>query len=448
MQSRIRLILLILLVVTLAAALFFWLRQPTLADYGPAVALCPGPDQYGYTCASGDGFAYIPGQTDTFLYADDATITLDLPFPFTFYGTTYTQVTASSNGNLQFGSQNPAFFNQCLDNGPVPGMGDMIAPYWDDLDLTFEGYLKTAVHGTAPNRIFIVEWERIPRYGAEPGSGQHITFAVQLFEGSHDILFHYPDVTLLREGNGRSATIGLQSENQGLALQYGCNQPVVADASAIYFPHPGTPNADIGQAVVIEQGGIDRHPPIGAKGLTADLLAQLDPRQPDQLVRLQRHWLQQTPPRQSEWGWLDMTGNGRNELFISWYGRSAQPHLTQLALVAAHEAGNHQLLWQQGATSTRSSDGPARLTIVTEADLTHTNQADLLLYDLDTQRHWLLTQATGQFDLHPLPAQCTGAARIIELTDGRSALVRGNCGPDNGRLTHVWTDGHFAQMKE
>lgn len=448
MQSRIRLILLILLVVTLAAALFFWLRQPTLADYGPAVALCPGPDQYGYTCASGDGFAYIPGQTDTFLYADDATITLDLPFPFTFYGTTYTQVTASSNGNLQFGSQNPAFFNQCLDNGPVPGMGDMIAPYWDDLDLTFEGYLKTAVHGTAPNRIFIVEWERIPRYGAEPGSGQHITFAVQLFEGSHDILFHYPDVTLLREGNGRSATIGLQSENQGLALQYGCNQPTVADASAIYFPHPGTPNADIGQAVVIEQGGIDRHPPIGAKGLTADLLAQLDPRQPDQLVRLQRHWLQQTPPRQSEWGWLDMTGNGRNELFISWYGRSAQPHLTQLALVAAHEAGNHQLLWQQGATSTRSSDGPARLTIVTEADLTHTNQADLLLYDLDTQRHWLLTQATGQFDLHPLPAQCTGAARIIELTDGRSALVRGNCGPDNGRLTHVWTDGHFAQMKE
>jgi hypothetical protein len=445
MQSRIRPILFILLAVTLVVALFFWLRRPTLADYGPAVTLCPGPDRYGYTCTSGDGFSYIPGRSDTFLYADDATITLDLPFPFTFYGTTYTRVTASSNGNLQFGSQNPAFFNQCMDDGPVPGMGDMIAPYWDDLDLTFAGYLKTAVYNTAPNRIFIVEWERVPRYAPIPADGEHITFAVQLFEGSNDIVFHYPDVTLLRDGNGRSATIGLQSENQGLALQYGCNQSMVADPSAIYFPHPGTPNTEIGQTAVIEQGAIDPQT-LATKGLAADLLAQLDPRQPEQLVRWQRHWLQQTPPRQSEWGWLDMTGNGRNELFVTWYGRAGQPHLTQLLLVAPDEAGNHQLLWQQGATSSRSGDGPARLNITTRADLTHDGRTDLLLYDPDNQRHWLLTQATGQFDLHPLPDQCAGAARIIELTDGRSALVRGSCG-DDGRLTYVWEDGRFVQQE-
>jgi hypothetical protein len=445
MQSRIRPLLFILLVVTLVVALFFFLRRPTLAEYGPSVALCPGPDRYGYTCASGDGFAYIPGQSDTFLYADDETITLDLPFPFTFYGTPYTQVTASSNGNLQFGSQNPAFFNQCMDESPVPGMGDMIAPYWDDLDLRFEGYLKTAVHGTAPERIFIVEWEQIPRYGTEPGSGEHITFAVQLFEGSHDIVFHYPDVTLRQNGNGRSATIGLQSENQGLALQYGCNQSMVSDASAIYFPHPDTPNAEIGQAVVIEQGAIDRQT-LAAKGPAADLLAQLDPRQPEQLTRWQRHWLQQTPPRQSEWGWLDMTGDGRNELFVSWYGRPTQTHLTQLALIAPDAAGDHQLLWQQGASG-RTSDGPARLNIATRADLTQDGRIDLLLVDPDNQRHWLLTQATGQFDLHPLPDQCAGAARILELADGRSALVRGSCG-DDGRLTYIWENGRFVKMKE
>jgi hypothetical protein len=82
-----------------------------------------------------------------------------------------------------------------------------------------------------------------------------------------------------------------------------------------------------------------------------------------------------------------------------------------------------------------------------QADLTHDGRTDLLLYDPDNQRHWLLTQATGQFDLHPLPDQCAGAARIIELTDGRSALVRGSCG-DDGRLTHVWEDGRFVQIKE
>jgi hypothetical protein len=444
MLSQIRPLLFILLAIALVVALFFFLRRSTLADYGPAVTLCPGPDQYGYTCASGDGFSYIPGQTDTFLYEDDAIILLDLPFPFTFYGTTYTSVAASSNGNLQFSSQNPAFFNRCMDDGPVPGMGDMIAPYWDDLDLRFEGYLRTAVHGAAPDRIFIVEWDRIPRYGAEPGSGEHITFAVQLFEGSHDIVFHYPDVTLRQNGNGRSATIGLQSETQGLALQYGCNQSMVSDASAIHFPHPDPPNAEIGQETIIEQAAVEPQT-LGPKGPAAHLLTQLNPRQPEQLVRFQRHWLQQTPPRQTEWGWLDMTGDGRNELFITWYGRSAQTHLTQLALIAPDAAGDHRLLWHQGASG-RSSDGPARLNIVTQADLTQDGRIDLLLVDPDNQRHWLLTQATGRFDLHPVPGQCAGAARILDLADGRSALVRGSCG-DAGRLTYVWEDGRFVQQE-
>jgi hypothetical protein len=445
MQSRIRPLLFILLVFALVAALFFYLRRPILADYGPAVALCPGPDHYGYTCASGDGFTYIPGTSDTFLYEDDAIIMLELPFPFTFYGTTYTRVAASSNGNLQFDSQNPAFSNRCLDDGPVAGMGDMIAPYWDDLDLRFEGYLKTAVHGTAPQRIFIVEWEQIPRYGVEPGSGQHITFAVQLFEESNDIVFLYPDVTLLRDGNGRSATIGLQSENQGLALQYGCNQPAVADASAVHFPHPDQPNADIGQAVVIERQAVALSQ-LGVKGIVADLLVQLDLRQPDQLIRLQRHWLQQSQPRQSEWGWLDMTGDGRNELFITWYGRAGQSHLTQLTLLAPGTTGEHQLLWQQSAAG-RGSDGPARLNIVTTTDLTHDGRIDLLLHDPDNQRHWLLTNVTGPFNLHPIPEQCTGGARILDLADGRLALVRGDCS-ENGRVTYVWADGRFVQLKE
>ena len=443
MQSRIRPILLVLLLITVVVALFFWLRPSTLADYGPAVTLCPGPDQYGYTCASGAGFAYIPGQTDTFLYADDALIMLDLPFPFTFYGTTYTRVAASSNGNLQFNTQNPAFFNECLADGPIAGMGDMIAPHWDDLDLTFEGYLKTAVYGSPPHRIFVIEWERAPRYGAELGSGEHITFAIQLFEGSNDILFHYPDVTLRRDGNGRSATIGLQSEAQGLALQYGCNQPVVADASAIHFPHPEQPNADIGQEVVIEQGAVDPQT-VAAKGPTAALLSQLDPQQPEQLTRLRYHWLQQPQPRQMEWGWLDMTGDGHNELFVTWYGRSTQAHLSQLALIAPDGAGNHQLLWQQGATSSRSSDGPARLTIITEADLTHNGRTDLLLYDSDAERHWLLTNATGHFALHALPDQCTGGVRTVTLENGRLALVRGECG-SAGRLTYIWENGRFVQ---
>jgi hypothetical protein len=52
-------------------------------------------------------------------------------------------VYASSNGNLQFTSRNPSFSSSCLERGPATGMGDMLAPYWDDLNLTFVGLLET-----------------------------------------------------------------------------------------------------------------------------------------------------------------------------------------------------------------------------------------------------------------------------------------------------------------
>ena len=171
----------LLLLLTAVVILFFVLRRDTQAAYGTAVALCPGPDLYGYTCDSGTAFAYIDATIDTRLYADDGVTSLDLPFPFTFYGTTYTEIQASSNGNLQFGNANAFFGNSCMDQAPVSGMGDMMAPFWDDLDLTAFGFLEYELVGEAPNRIFVLEWDNIPRFG-DPDD--RVTFAVQLFEES------------------------------------------------------------------------------------------------------------------------------------------------------------------------------------------------------------------------------------------------------------------------
>jgi hypothetical protein len=56
-------------------------------------------------------------------------------------------------------------------------MGDMVAPYWDDLDLRFVGYLETEVVGETPDRIFVVEWDEVPRYDSE----DLLTFEVQFF---------------------------------------------------------------------------------------------------------------------------------------------------------------------------------------------------------------------------------------------------------------------------
>ena len=48
------------------------------------------------------------------------------------------------------------FTNQCL---PWSGHNYTIFPYWDDLYLVNSGFgIFTSVSGTAPNRIFNIEW--------------------------------------------------------------------------------------------------------------------------------------------------------------------------------------------------------------------------------------------------------------------------------------------------
>ena len=141
-RRRTPLIVGILLLIMVLIIIIFLVTRPTQAAVGEAIALCPGPDLYGYTCDSGAGYAYIDADNDTFLYSDDGTTTLPLPFAFTFYGTTYTEVHLSSNGNVQFANGNPLFFNDCMNGGPVQDMGDMIAPFWDDLDLTLYGFSR------------------------------------------------------------------------------------------------------------------------------------------------------------------------------------------------------------------------------------------------------------------------------------------------------------------
>jgi hypothetical protein len=429
-----RVLLVFLVVIAAVVALFFLLRRDTQAAFGPAVALCPGPDQYGYTCASGAAYAYIDATNDTRLYEDDGVISLPLPFPFIFYGTTYTAVTASSNGNLQFGNDNAAYANVCLDMAPAAGMGDLISPYWDDLDLRYFGYLETELVGEPPNRIFVVEWDAIPRYGNDEDV---VTFAVQLFEGSDDIVFLYENASMLEGYNGRSATIGLQSEAQGLALQFGCNQPVVANATGIAFPHPQPANEELGQATVIPQA---HELGAQAKGVTAEVAAVLAQRRPAGLARLQAQWLNQTPPLASAWQPVDLTGDGRNELLVLWHGARPRPELTELALFT----DDGTLLLKQ-RLSTRETAVHA-LTVAETADLTGDALADVLLHDSQSGQLFVLTAASGRPELLAVAEQCQGSVAALDTNaDGRLEIVRDGC-ETAGRVRYAWDGAAFSRL--
>jgi len=341
MRSRRWSPLVVLLVLSAAAILFFFLRRSTQAGFGPPVALCPGPDEYGYTCESGAGFSYIDATNDTLLYEDDGVTSLDLPFPFVFYGTTYTEVHVSSNGNVQFGNANPWFSNQCMERGPVPLMGDMIAPYWDDLDLRAFGFLEYETVGTAPERIFVIEWDEVPRFGDD--SDDPVTFELQLFEKSNDILFLYQRVSTVGGYNGSSATIGLQSEAQGLALQYGCQLPVVADASGVFFAGPTRPNAALGLESSLSPDQ-ERSFPLAVKGRVDELLTTLKQRGKAALSQLRTQWRNQRPSLAAAWAWLDINGDRREDLVITLTGDQRHPELDQLVVLIADESGDFVLV--------------------------------------------------------------------------------------------------------
>lgn len=427
------------LLVTAVIVLFFVLRRDTQAAYGTAVALCPGPDLYGYTCDGGTAFAYIDATTDTFLYADDGAIALELPFPFTFYGTTYTELWASSNGNVQFGSGNPFFGNECMNAAPVVGMGDMIAPFWDDLDLTSYGYLEYDVVGEAPDRIYVLEWDDIPRFG-DPED--RVTFALQLFEGSQDILFLYEDVTLLEGNNGGGATIGIQSEAQGLALQFGCNQPVVANASRIRFTEPEEANAEVEGT---ETAVIEPITPLYTKGDVAELLDQMNLQGPAALADMHTRWLNQSPPRTAVWQWLDLTGDGQDELILLRTSTAQHANLNDLMIFTPDSLGQFSLLHYQPLTS-RNQSG-SRPEVAAVGDLTHDSLPDVVVQDGASGLSFVLTVGGGTMQQLPLPGSCTGSLGIMDMDeDGLAEVVRDGCMEGNGRTITQWNGATFTTI--
>ena len=151
---------------------------PSSTPTATATAASPTP-----TCTPGNqytiaqiGGSIVPGTVDIGNHGDDTVTNIALPFSYTLYDQAFTSVNLSSNGNAQFTTTDTAFTNQ------LPAVGThnyTIYPYWDDLYLVNSGFgIFTSVSGTAPNRIFNIEW----RAQYFPGSG-NAGFELRLYEG-------------------------------------------------------------------------------------------------------------------------------------------------------------------------------------------------------------------------------------------------------------------------
>lgn len=194
-----------------------------------AVALFPAVAHAAvtYQIQQSSGTSIIPGTTNIGNDCDDCTTLINFPFAVSVYGNTYTEAWASSNGNLQFDSDNNAYVNQCLYSSVL---GTTIAPLWDDLltdHASGEG-IFTATIGSAPFREFVVEWRAVTISNDNP-----VNFEIVFYENTQTI------TTIYGQNTSGSATVGVQSSSGG-STQFSCNSGSIASGTRLdYIPSSG-----------------------------------------------------------------------------------------------------------------------------------------------------------------------------------------------------------------
>lgn len=184
------------------AQIFYYL-VPQSATYTPVVGTPINP-----TGGMNDGYA------------------TGLPIGFTFYFdgglTPATTVDVSTNG---FATLNGVLSNSTPDNiasggltSGLPANRPIIAPLWDDLDLSqFGGAMSYNTTGTAPNRVFTVEWANVvwPYSVSGSNSTATLSFEMKLYETTNYIDFIYNNIATSTSTGSQSASIGLAETATG-----------------------------------------------------------------------------------------------------------------------------------------------------------------------------------------------------------------------------------------
>ncbi|HKB08799.1 MAG TPA: choice-of-anchor D domain-containing protein, partial [Candidatus Polarisedimenticolia bacterium] len=199
----------------------------------PAIDGRGGPDEFGYAFSDSDqsggpAFDWIDiaasGTPIAGLQYDDRTSEpIPLGFDMPFYGKAFNSVSVSTNGFLSFTSSRADYSNQPLPNPVAPE--NLVAPFWDDLDLSAHGSVVYAADGAS----FTVQYTGVRRFNA-PGE---CTFQVTLYR-SGEIVFRYLSITAETE----SSTIGIQNSSGTVGLNVSFNARYVHDQLAVRIVPP------------------------------------------------------------------------------------------------------------------------------------------------------------------------------------------------------------------
>ena len=200
-------------------------EEPTFA---PQTEGKGGPDAFGYRWIDSDepdgpAFQFIDisstgtvvqlQPTGSFDPKDEGMAAINLPWPVTFYGTSYTQLQVNSNGFVTF---DMSFFANAFSNTQIPDPADpnnLVAVFWDDLDGSTNGDIYYQQIGN----MFIIQWHNWDHF---PSSGSdQMDFEVIFYQGSSTIDLAYSHVV-----EEASSTYGIENADASIGLQIAFNQ--------------------------------------------------------------------------------------------------------------------------------------------------------------------------------------------------------------------------------
>ena len=191
----------------------------------------------------------VPGITDTGNHTDDGDTPVTLPFSFQLYDQTYNSVNVNSNGRLDFVCINEpsGFASACLPAAPnICPFDYTIFGLWSDYrtDVVGEGCsnfasgcgIFTSVSGSAPNRIFNIEWRAV--YFADHNATAN--FEIRLYENDPNKRFDFV-FGIVQPGSDQLYVSGVQGPNNVFTQDF-CNAGPPAAGSRTYTcPSGGTP---------------------------------------------------------------------------------------------------------------------------------------------------------------------------------------------------------------
>jgi hypothetical protein len=215
---------------------------------GPATPLTPtltGGCQYAITFGVD---SIVPGDTDTGNHCAWCDTMINLPFPFVLYDRTFNTVNVNSSGRLDFVCNNePSGYTEAC---PLPAPPNncqfdyTIFVLWNEWSTIPSATgcstwangcgIFTSISGTAPNRIFNIEWHAVRR----ENDALTANFEVRLYENDpnkrFDVIYGaiqpYPGSQLLD-------TAGVQGPT-GFFTQDFCNVPPPQNVSSTYTMSP------------------------------------------------------------------------------------------------------------------------------------------------------------------------------------------------------------------